>query len=388
MTICFFSAQYLPTPGGVERYTWNLALRCVRSGGRAIVVTSALPGLPGHETDADGIEIYRLPVFAVMGGRFPVLRPGRALRALTRQLWRHKIDFCVIQTRMYVQSLWAAWAAKRRGIPALVIDHSTGYMPVGGGLVGLAGRVYEQTVCRLIRAAGYPFYGVSAAVCRWLRSFGITAAGCLPNAVDPAALDAEAGQDPLDWRAALGLAPSTRLVAFVGRLIPEKGAAALAEAAAALPGTALVALGTGPEEDRLRAAGAHVPGAVSHARVVQLLRQADCYCLPTRYVSDHAAGSRGLRLPDRVHADGGHRGTAARPRIRHAAGRYAARNHPRRAANRAGRPRGRPPPGRGRARAAGGPLYMGRRVCYNKGDRRGRMTPAHRTQKEPVCPDC
>ena len=31
MTICFFSAQYLPTPGGVERYTWNLALRCVRS---------------------------------------------------------------------------------------------------------------------------------------------------------------------------------------------------------------------------------------------------------------------------------------------------------------------------------------------------------------------
>ena len=118
MTICFFSAQYLPTPGGVERYTWNLALRCVRSGGRAIVVTSALPGLPDHETDADGIEIYRLPVFAVMGGRFPVLRPGRALRALTRQLWRHKIDFCVIQTRMYVQSLWAAWAAKRRARPA------------------------------------------------------------------------------------------------------------------------------------------------------------------------------------------------------------------------------------------------------------------------------
>ena len=26
-----------------------------------------------------------------------------------------------------------------------------------------------------------------------------------------------------------------------------------------------------------------MPGAVSHARVVQLLRQADCYCLPTRY---------------------------------------------------------------------------------------------------------
>ncbi len=32
MTFCFFTAQYLPTPGGVERYTWNLARRCVAAG--------------------------------------------------------------------------------------------------------------------------------------------------------------------------------------------------------------------------------------------------------------------------------------------------------------------------------------------------------------------
>lgn len=43
MTICYFSAQYLPTVGGVERYTWNLARCTVAAGHRAIVVTSALP---------------------------------------------------------------------------------------------------------------------------------------------------------------------------------------------------------------------------------------------------------------------------------------------------------------------------------------------------------
>ena len=48
MTFCFFTAQYLPTPGGVERYTWNLARRCVADGHRALIVTSALPGLPVH----------------------------------------------------------------------------------------------------------------------------------------------------------------------------------------------------------------------------------------------------------------------------------------------------------------------------------------------------
>lgn len=283
MTICFFSTQYLPTPGGVERYTWNLALRTVRDGGRAIVVTSALPGLPDHEIDADGIEIYRLPVLAAMGGRFPVLRPGPGFRALCRRLFANPIDFAVIQTRMYVESVWAAQALRRRHIPALVIDHSTGYMPMGGGLPGLAGRVYEQLACRLIAATGAPFYGVSSAVVRWLAAFGVKAAGTLPNAVDPAALAAENAADPFDWREALGLAPGAGLVAFIGRLIPEKGAVALAEAVATLPGVTLAVAGAGPEEEALRAAGAKVLGALPHHRVVQLLTQADVYCLPTRY---------------------------------------------------------------------------------------------------------
>lgn len=282
MTILYFSAQYLPTVGGVERYTWNLALRTVQAGHRAVVVTSALPGLPARETDADGIEIVRLPVWPVMKGRFPVVRPA-GMRALGRLVGETKPDFCVIQTRMYTQSILAARAVHRAGVPAIVIDHSTGYMPVGGGAVGLAGRLYEQLACALIRRTGPDFYGVSAAVCRWLKTFGITAKGCLPNAVDPAALAREGAESPTDWRAELGLAPDTKLVLFVGRLIPEKGAVALAEAVRGLPGTVLVAAGDGPDRDRLVELGAVAPGALEHRAVVQLLQQADAYCLPTRY---------------------------------------------------------------------------------------------------------
>ena len=222
MTICYFSAQYLPTVGGVERYTWNLARRTVAAGHRAIVVTSALPNLPEHEIDGDGIEIYRLPVWPVMNGRFPVIKPGARFHALTAQIWAQKLDFCVVQTRMYTQSVWAARAAKRRGIPMLVIDHSTGYMPMGNGLLGACGRLYEQVACRLVRGTGAPFYGVSAAACRWLHTFGITAAGTMPNAIDPAALEQEAAHAP-DWRAKLNLG-DRKIVLFVGRLIPEKGA--------------------------------------------------------------------------------------------------------------------------------------------------------------------
>ena len=90
MVICFFSTQYLPHPRRVERYTWNLARRCVAAGHRALVVTASLPGLPARERDADGIEIYRLPSWPVMGGRFPVLKP----LADADDLWAQGIRLC------------------------------------------------------------------------------------------------------------------------------------------------------------------------------------------------------------------------------------------------------------------------------------------------------
>lgn len=281
MTFCFFTAQYLPTPGGVERYTWNLARRCVAAGHRALIVTSALPGQPARERDADGLEIYRLPAFPVMGGRFPVLRPLPP----AADLWAQKIDFAVIQTRMYTQSIWAARQCRKRGIPALVIDHSTGYM-MHGGLGGVLGRWYEHIACGIIRRCGFPFYGVSGDVCRWLQTFAITAAGTLPNAVDPGELAAlSTAETHIDWRQTLQVPEGGHLIAFVGRLIPEKGALQLAKAVQQLPGCVLAVAGTGPEEEALRALGGPVQvlGALPHPQIVQLLSQADCYCLPTEY---------------------------------------------------------------------------------------------------------
>ena len=120
MTICFFSAQYLPTVGGVERYTYNLAKRVIRRGHRAVVVTSALAGLPARETDPDGIEILRLPAFGLMGGRFPVVRPCAEFRHLSKTLWQEiRPDFVVANNLFYTLSLYAAFAAKKRKVPAL-----------------------------------------------------------------------------------------------------------------------------------------------------------------------------------------------------------------------------------------------------------------------------
>ena len=122
MTLCFFSAQYLPTVGGVERYTYNLARRVIAAGHKALVVTSALPGLPGHETDAEGIEIIRLPVWPLMGGRFPVLRPGRDFARVENLLLGRKVGFCPLHNRFSISSLYAARHAATAHISAICGD--------------------------------------------------------------------------------------------------------------------------------------------------------------------------------------------------------------------------------------------------------------------------
>lgn len=176
-------------------------------------------------------------------------------------LWAQGIDFAVIQTRMYTQSVWAARQCKRRGIPALVIDHSTGYM-LHGGLAGALGMAYEHAACGSIRRCGFPFYGVSGDVCRWLKR---SASGGGPTAQrrGPAELERLAHADnAVDWRRRLNVPADGRLVAFVGRLIPEKGALRLAQAVQGIPGCTLAVAGTGPEEAALAALGGgiHAPG--------------------------------------------------------------------------------------------------------------------------------
>lgn len=322
MTLCFFSAQYLPTVGGVERYTWNLARRVAAAGHRAVVVTSALPGLPARETSQEGIRIYRLPSWLWMRGRFPVVRAAaRETRRLAAALWAERPDFCLIQTRFYPLSLWAAAAARRRRIPAIVVDHSTGHMPMGSPVLNGLAALYEHLACAFLRLQRPSFYGVSGAVCGWLRHFGITPAGALYNAIDPEeiarAIGRAAGPDgpggpangasagralpggpaadgaggPGGWRARLGLGPNGKLIAFAGRLIPEKGAAGLIRAYALLPKAlrakaALVVAGDGPMLPALRAGlpdGVHLAGSLPHDETLRLFAESDLYCLPTRY---------------------------------------------------------------------------------------------------------
>ncbi len=284
---CFFSAQYLPTMGGVERYTNNLARYLTAKGNRVTVVTSKTGALPEHEV-LDGIEIYRLPSYSLMKGRFPVLRPSRQLRKLRQEL---RPDIVIVQTRFYLLSLWGARWARKIHRPCLVLDHSTGHLTFGPGILNRMGEWYEHGITWQLRRTGAEFRGVSKACNKWLTHFRIQAKAPLYNAIDLPTIDAlqqESGQE--NYRLLCGVHAGETLVAFAGRLVAEKGVLKLIDAVNRLRQEGeklhLIVVGTGPLEEAVRAKekeGIHFLGQFAFSQVVALMRQSDVFCLPTEY---------------------------------------------------------------------------------------------------------
>ena len=288
MYFMFFSAQYLPTVGGVERYTASIGKKLVEKGHKVTVVTSALPGLLPEETTADGIHVVRLPVIPLMNGRFPVLKLSAQKAAFKKLFAQRKPDFCVIQTRFYTSSIMAARLCSRWKVPALVIEHGTAYL-MRGGLAGLAGRVYEHLICRYIHRKCSNFYGVSPACCEWLRNFGVATDRVLYNSVTPQELAAlaEKGRPALLEK----LPPECdgkKKIIFSARFIPEKGVEPLLQAFARLyarrPDVTLIMAGDGPLWQGVQAdcpPGVVLTGRLSYEENLALIQQGDLFVLPT-----------------------------------------------------------------------------------------------------------
>ncbi|MDR0285378.1 MAG: glycosyltransferase family 4 protein [Propionibacteriaceae bacterium] len=289
MRFVFFSAQYLPTVGGIEIYNRNLGAALASSGHEVVIVTSALPGVPAVEAGA-GVTVVRTPAALLMGGRYPVPRVGTRFRQLLDDhVWDKPVDLAVIHTRFWALSLWATRECRRRGIPAIVVEHGSAYLSLGQPLLDFVIRVYERLALGYVRRRVRGFYAVSRAGVDWLSSLGVRASGVLYNAVDAEDVCRQADSVVWDVRAGLGLDPATPLVVYAGRLIPEKGIHELVEAMSLVrrldDSVHLVIAGSGPmaaELGDLRATGVHFIGALDHPSTMALLRQADVFCMPSR----------------------------------------------------------------------------------------------------------
>ncbi len=289
MNIVFFAAQYLPTVGGVERYTNNLAKQLCKCGHSVTVVTSSLKNLENVETSSEGIKIIRLPSFLFMNGRFPVIKPNKEFFKLAKIIWEQRYDIAVINTKLYPLSLYASFAAKRHKTFQIEIEHGTAHLVSNKGVVEKIFNAVEHSFCALLKINCKDFYGVSKACGTWLKHFGITAKGELYNAVNPDEINDIAATSDKDFKKLLSLKDDSLIISYAGRLIPDKGVLVMKQALPLIkekiPNAVMLFAGNGEcynELCGLEGEGLYLVGEVNYADSLALIKQADIFLMPTR----------------------------------------------------------------------------------------------------------
>ena len=283
--IAIFSAQYLPHVGGIESFTNRLAHTLAGEGHSVYVITNDTNGIDGVEVDS-GVTVIRLPCYPLIGGRFPLPKMSKKRGQLLKLVDSICFDACLINARFYPHSLLGMKFARRQGLTPIVLDHGSAYLTFGNQLLDLFVRAYEHAITRYGRRYGCAYYGISEKSSEWLRTFGISSKGVIPNAID--AQGYCASRSGRNFRKELGLEETIPLAAYIGRLIPEKGITTLVGAARAIESLGesvhFVVAGDGPlkREVYQTCSNIHYVGRLDQPDVAELLCEADCLCLPSR----------------------------------------------------------------------------------------------------------
>ena len=289
--IVIFSARYLPSVGGVEFFTKNLGHQLAAMGHDVLVVTCE----PADDVTSDArrqvgdgsFEVMRLHSFGPR--RVPLVRKDAHYHLCMERLEQGGRVDVLINTRLYDLSYEAACLCERLGVHPVLIDHGTGYITFPNPILSTASKLAEHAVTARLRRYPISYYGVSRDASRWLGTFGIESRGEIHNALDAEAFVGQRSQR--DFRAEAGVAENALCVVFACRLLPEKGADTMVEAARLLsddPRLHLFVAGTGPMEQEVAAAAQDLAnltyvGVLGHPDLAALLCQSDVFCFPTRY---------------------------------------------------------------------------------------------------------
>ena len=289
---CIFSAQYYPHVGGVERYTLYLSRKLIAAGNEVTIVTSNTGDLSGDEIQ-EGIQIYRLPCYDLLGGRYPVFKKNKEFKKVEKLIRMNQYDLVIINTRFYLHSLYGAKFAKSKGIPSIVIEHGTSHLSVNNKLFDTVGGWYEHFLTFLLKKYCNDYYGVSEACCEWSGHFHIKSKGTLYNAVEIEEFQRILKESDIDYRKEYGIPSGAKVISFTGRLIPEKGIKQLVSAVkkinisriknGQIPVYLMIA-GDGPlYQELLEMSDQYtiLTGQIDFEHIVKILDASDIFCLPS-----------------------------------------------------------------------------------------------------------
>lgn len=205
--VLFVVNSYPPRLGGLENHVASLAARLVLDGHRASVVTlSTSPALAGVER---GVTVTRLrgwlPVASVIS--FPA--PGTA-RRIARSFHDAGVTAVSTHTRFFPMSFVGHRVARRLHVPHVHTEHGSAHVRGVSRVIGIAGRVVDLTMGRIILRGADAVLAVSEQVQAFVQRLAKVQSVLFYNAI-------EASSRPNQ-----NVPPVTRFV-FVGRIVPGKG---------------------------------------------------------------------------------------------------------------------------------------------------------------------
>lgn len=284
-SILIFSALYPPHVGGVERFVKNVSGAFCKLGYKVTVVTSALYNDEGV-TEENGIIVYRFPCIALMDGRFPVIKRNQRFSKLLHKLQQSKYDLCMINTRFYTLSLFAARFAYKNNIKSFVLDHGSAHLSFGNIFMDFFENLYEHFITLLQRRYCNAYYGVSHDSEVFLEHFHIHTKGTIHNAINVKEIENIVNNSDYDIYSETDLPPNSILVSYVGRLIHRKGVLELDKAVSRIiekyPNVYLVYAGDGElgaELARRKSPHTIMLGRLKYEDAIKVIEQSDIFCL-------------------------------------------------------------------------------------------------------------
>ena len=284
--ICIFSAQYLPSTYGVEKYTFNLAKKLSGKNVEVTIVTSDIYGADKCEKSGN-ITVYRLPSYGFMNNRLPIIRYNQQFRRMMKEIALEDYDLCITNTRFYTLSLVGTIFGRKKAKRNILIEHGTSHIEMSNKLMRLCGELYEHILTLLVKWNVKEFYGVSKDCNQWLEHFGIVANGVLHNAINIDEIDSLCSSES---KKILDVSENNILISFTGRLMEEKGVLQLVKAFQMIgrkySNVRLAIAGDGPLMMQLKEMcdeKVFLLGRIPFEDVVGLLQQSEIFCFPSVY---------------------------------------------------------------------------------------------------------
>jgi glycosyltransferase involved in cell wall biosynthesis len=245
LRILVHAPYYRPHVGGLETYIEEVHASLWATGDIAAITVLApdVPaGAPAREHQADGTLVIRYPALEIIAG-FPVPRFwSEGWRAARHDAFATRPDLVVGHTRFFVSSALAHLHARRLRARHVHVEHGSDYVQMTRRWPGVAARVYDETLGRLVLRLADARIAVSAAAATFVRRLGRVDATVVHRGLPRERLLA-ARPTPDAGR----LSQGRPVIAFVGRLMDGKGVHDLIDAVDALDANVLCAIvGDGP----------------------------------------------------------------------------------------------------------------------------------------------